>query len=53
MPGKGDPTSDLWPQQSIPKMIFQKAAKNHNFKTVTNPYKFKLADIQFIGTSGK
>ena len=53
MPGKGDPTNDLWPQQPIPRVIFQKSIKNQeNFRTVTTPDRFKLADIQFVGTSG-
>jgi len=54
MPGANDPTQCLIPQQPIPRYVFTGAdeKKYSNFQTVTNPYRFSLGGLQFVGTSG-
>uniref|UniRef100_A0A914KVY8 DNA polymerase delta small subunit n=1 Tax=Meloidogyne incognita TaxID=6306 RepID=A0A914KVY8_MELIC len=55
MPGANDPTQCLIPQQPIPRYVFTGAdeKKYSNFQTVTNPYRFSLGGLQFVGTSGQ
>lgn len=53
MPGQNDPSSILIPQQSLPRIIFPWSKRFGNLlNCVTNPYKFSLNNMTFLGTSG-
>lgn len=53
MPGLNDPSSILIPQQPIPRMILSWSKRfGTMLNCVTNPYKFSLNEINFLGTSG-
>lgn len=53
MPGANDPAQCMIPQQPIPLSIFNSAAKfGSMLNTVTNPYRFLLNGVDFVGTSG-
>ncbi|EGR34233.1 DNA-directed polymerase delta regulatory subunit, putative [Ichthyophthirius multifiliis] len=53
MPGEKDPTPMFLPQQPINKCYFMQSINNKNLQCVTNPYKFEIDGIQFLGTSGQ
>uniref|UniRef100_A0A915E7U1 DNA polymerase delta subunit 2 n=1 Tax=Ditylenchus dipsaci TaxID=166011 RepID=A0A915E7U1_9BILA len=54
MPGLNDPTSMLVPQQPIPRAVFPQARRfGKLLNTVTNPYKFSLGGMHFLGTAGQ
>uniref|UniRef100_A0A1I8BG14 DNA polymerase II subunit 2 n=1 Tax=Meloidogyne hapla TaxID=6305 RepID=A0A1I8BG14_MELHA len=56
MPGANDPTQCLIPQQPIPKDVFvgiDDKKFNSTLQAVTNPYRFSLGGLQFVGTSGQ
>lgn len=53
MSGSNDPTSLFLPQQPIPRLLFPWSRRYGKLlNTVTNPYKFSLNGLTFLGTSG-
>lgn len=53
MPGVGDPTTHLMPQQPIHRAVFPRASLcGEMLKLVPNPYQFMLDDVYIMGTSG-
>ncbi|MFH4976403.1 hypothetical protein AB6A40_003112 [Gnathostoma spinigerum] len=54
MPGLGDPTTHMMPQQPIHRCVFPKASHyGKMLNLVTNPYHFKVEDVHIMGTSGE
>ena len=53
MPGANDPTDDTLPQQPLNRVYFPKAYACGNFNSMTNPYHFRIGDVNILGTSGK
>jgi DNA polymerase delta subunit 2 len=53
MPGEYDPSNMMLPQQPLHKAMFTKSKEIKTFHSATNPYRFKLNDICFLGTSGQ
>lgn len=53
MSGEFDPSNYMLPQQPMHPCLFTKCSNSDNFRGVTNPYEFELADRLIIGTSGQ
>uniref|UniRef100_A0A914VBG5 DNA polymerase delta subunit 2 n=1 Tax=Plectus sambesii TaxID=2011161 RepID=A0A914VBG5_9BILA len=54
MPGLGDPTNHMLPQQPMHKCMFPKASKcAHMLNLVTNPYQAEIGGRTLLGTSGQ
>lgn len=55
MPGEFDPSNMMLPQQPLNNAMFTQAKKNFNktFFATTNPYRFQLDNIEFLGSSGQ
>ncbi|VDN03970.1 unnamed protein product [Thelazia callipaeda] len=54
MPGVGDPSTHLMPQQPIHRAVFPKSSRHGKMlNLVTNPYQFCLDNVHIVGTSGE
>ncbi|VDN24073.1 unnamed protein product [Gongylonema pulchrum] len=54
MPGLGDPSTHLMPQQPIHRAVFPKSSQHGKMlNLVTNPYHFSLDGVHIMGTSGE
>ncbi|XP_024521106.1 DNA polymerase delta small subunit [Selaginella moellendorffii] len=53
MPGANDPANFTLPQQSLHKCLFPGASAYCTFLPATNPHRFELDGIEFLGTSGQ
>lgn len=54
MPGLGDPSTHLIPQQPIHRAVFPRSSQHGRMlNLVTNPYHFNLDGIHIMGTSGE
>lgn len=56
MPGEFDPSNMMLPQQPLHHSMLTKSIAGdfkYNLHTCTNPYKFALNNIGFLGTSGQ
>ncbi|VDO41298.1 unnamed protein product [Onchocerca flexuosa] len=54
MPGLGDPSTYLMPQQPIHRAVFQMGSKHGKMLNLaTNPYHFSLEGVHIMGTSGE
>ncbi|VBB34681.1 unnamed protein product, partial [Acanthocheilonema viteae] len=54
MPGLGDPSTYLMPQQPIHRAVFEMGSKHGKMlNLVTNPYQFSLEGVHIMGTSGE
>ncbi|EFJ09735.1 hypothetical protein SELMODRAFT_129338, partial [Selaginella moellendorffii] len=53
MPGANDPANFTLPQQPLHKCLFPGASAYSTFLSATNPHRFELDGIEFLGTSGQ
>ena len=53
MPGPDDLSNHSLPQQPLHRCLFPGAAPYESFHRVTNPYRFSVDGVQFLGTSGQ
>lgn len=53
MPGATDPCHAFLPQQPWHHAILPKSSTLSTLKTVTNPYKFEIDGMKYLGTSGQ
>ncbi|KAK6102666.1 pold2-prov protein, putative [Brugia malayi] len=54
MPGLGDPSTYLMPQQPIHRAVFVMGSKyGRMLNLVTNPYEFSVEGVHILGTSGE
>lgn len=47
LPGDKDPSSQLFPQQSMHRSMYSKSSTYSSFHSVTNPYLFETEETQF------
>ena len=52
MPGSQDFSNSYLPQQPINSYIFPEMKSKEQINFVTNPHKFKIKDVEFLGMSG-
>ena len=53
MPGSQDFSNSYLPQQPINSYIFPEMRSKEQINFVTNPHKFKIKDVEFLGMSGQ
>ena len=53
MPGPTDPANYALPQQPLHRCLFPGASRFKDLNRCTNPHKFKLDNLSFLGTSGQ
>jgi len=53
MPGSQDFSNAYLPQQPINSFLFPRLDTREQINFVTNPHKFEMSNIDFIGTSGQ
>jgi DNA polymerase delta subunit 2 len=52
MPGSQDFSNAYLPQQPINSFLFPRLDTREQINFVTNPHKFEMSGVDFIGTSG-
>ena len=52
MPGSQDFSNSYLPQQPINSYIFPEMKSKEQINFVTNPHRFKIKDVEFLGMSG-
>jgi DNA polymerase delta subunit 2 len=53
MPGVNDNSSSFFPQSAINNIMLPKSSAYDSFHPTTNPYKFKIDQRSYLGTSGQ
>lgn len=53
MPGDNDPCNPSLPQQPIHRCLLNISSTEHQLKRVTNPHRFIIEGIDFLGVSGE
>jgi len=53
MPGEKDPASFSIPQQPLNKCLLPRTSQMSTLNFATNPHKFSLGDVEFLGHSGQ
>ena len=53
MPGSQDFSNAYMPQQPINSFLFPKLNSRESINFVTNPHKFEMSNVEFLGTSGQ